>query len=161
MIAEIKKRLAAAAALQVQIWHLQGEIERLVGRELGLSDYIADLASAAPLDEETITAGAWLRDEVVSELLAEWQDDKAQFTKLHKAGKDIEAIYDFQVNWEWLHENVSEKIEIADDSPQTMRTSLNHAGWTDADIWKSHLDICDEQIHVQTHRLEALSKEKE
>ena len=76
MIAEIKERLAAATALQVQIWHLQGEIERLVGRELVLSDCIAELAIAAPLDEETITAAAWLSDEVLGELLAEWQAHK-------------------------------------------------------------------------------------
>ena len=73
MIAEIKRRLVAAVAFQVQIWHLESEIEKLVGRELDLRDCIAELASVAPLDAETITAGAWLSDEAVHGLLVEWQ----------------------------------------------------------------------------------------
>ena len=96
------------------------------------------------------------------ELRRQWEDDKRQFTKMRQAGKDLQEIYDWEDNWDWLHDKAEETVaQVSDESPAQMRESLHKAGWTDDAIWQAHLDLCIEQIQVQTQTIQDLQKEKQ
>jgi hypothetical protein len=96
------------------------------------------------------------------ELRQEWQDDSKQFAKLRKAGKDPQEIYGFEANWDWLYHKAAETVEdLPDESPADIHQSLQKAGWTDDDIWQSHMEICAEQIESQTRTIRQLQEEKQ
>lgn len=96
------------------------------------------------------------------ELREAWQDDRNQFTKMRKAGEDLQEIYDWQDNWDWLHDRAAETVDdVSDESPATMRASLNGAGWTDDDIWQCHIDLCTEQMESQAQTIRELQKQKQ
>jgi hypothetical protein len=96
------------------------------------------------------------------ELRQAWQDDKNQFTKMRKTGKDLQEIYEWEDNWAWLYEKAAETVEdVPDESPARMRESLHKAGWTDDAIWQCHIDLCTEQMEVQARTIRELHKQKE
>lgn len=96
------------------------------------------------------------------ELRQAWQDDKQEFTKMRKGGKDPKEIYDWEDNWNWLHDKAEETVaQVADDSPARMRESLLKAGWTDDAIWQAHIDVCTEQMESQAQTIRALQKQKQ
>jgi hypothetical protein len=96
------------------------------------------------------------------ELRKAWQDDKNQFTKMRKTGKDLQEIYEWQDNWDALYDRIPETVEeLSDGSPASMRESLNKAGWTDDAIWQSHVDLCAEQMESQAQTIRELHKQKQ
>ncbi len=101
------------------------------------------------------------------DLRHEWQSDKQQCEKMRKAGKDLQEIYDWHVNWEMVYDKAVDIVdeqwadEISEESPAALCGSLRQAGWTDDDIWQCHLDVCAEQIESQTEAIAQLQKEKQ
>jgi len=96
------------------------------------------------------------------ELRQEWQSDKNQFTKMRKDGKDLQEIYDWEQNWDWFYDKAAKTVEdVSDESPASMRASLNKAGWTDDAIWQGHIDVCTEQMEVQAQTIRDLQKQKQ
>ncbi len=63
---------------------------------------------------------------------------------------------------EWLYDKVADTVdaEISDESHASMRKALQEAGWTDDAIWQVHVDLCSEQIQVQTRKIQDLQKQK-
>lgn len=92
----------------------------------------------------------------------EWQRDKNRLAKMRKNGKDLQEIYDWQGNWDYLYEKAAETAEeLSDDSPASLRQSLHEVGWSDDDIWQCHMDVCAEQMELQTQTIDRLQKEKQ
>ncbi len=93
-----------------------------------------------------------------------WMKDKRDFTRMHKKGKPLEEIYDWEENWEWLEEKVQYLVAGDEDydgfDPENLRKSLNdHADWSDDQIWKALIEICEEKI--QQHKDDIVSLEKD
>ena len=77
------------------------------------------------------------------------------------AGKDLQEIYEWASNWDWLFDVASETVDdISSESPATIRASLNKAGWTDDAIWQAHIDICAEQMPAQDQAIRQLEDQK-
>ena len=95
-----------------------------------------------------------------------WKKDKKDFTKMHKDGKPLEEIYDWDENWEWLSEKVEYLVagdeDYEDCDPESLRKSLNsHANWSDDQIWQAHIELCDEKINEHRKEIADLEKQKE
>jgi hypothetical protein len=91
-----------------------------------------------------------------------WQDDRDRFTTLRQDSKDLQEIYDRPDNWDWLYTKLEKaKVCVSGDTPAEIHESLRAAGWTDDAIWQGHLEICTEQIAVQTRAIQDLQKEKQ
>ena len=96
------------------------------------------------------------------ELHRAWQDDKSRFTKMHKAGKDLEEIYDREDSWNAFYEDRLQDIEdLQDGSPAGIRQAARETGWTDDAIWQAHIDLCTEQMEVYARRIEEFQKQKQ
>jgi hypothetical protein len=91
-----------------------------------------------------------------------WQDDRDRFTKLRQDSKDLQEIYDRPDNWDWLYAKLEKAgVYVSGEIPAEIRKSLRAAGWTDDDIWRAHMEICTEQIAVQTRAIQDWQKEKQ
>ena len=94
-----------------------------------------------------------------------WKKDKRDLTKMHKTGKPLEEILDWEDNWGWLEEKASYHLsqyeEYSDDlEPKKIRELLNRAVWSDDRIWQTLIEICDERIEHHKEQILALEKEK-
>ncbi|MFX0196163.1 MAG: hypothetical protein ACFFCW_08575 [Candidatus Hodarchaeota archaeon] len=95
-----------------------------------------------------------------------WKKDKKDFTKMHKDGKPLEDIYDWDENWEWLEEKVQYLVAGDEDydgfDPESLRKSLNsHADWSDEQICQAHIELCDEKINDHKREIADLEKQKQ
>jgi hypothetical protein len=93
-----------------------------------------------------------------------WKKDKRNLTRMHKKGKSLEEIYGWEENWEWLEEKVQYLVAGDEDydgfDPESLRKFLNNnAEWSDDQIWKALIEICDEKI--QQHKDDIVSLEKD
>jgi len=98
------------------------------------------------------------------ECLEIWEKDKKELTAMHKDGKPLEDIYDWEGNWDWLFEKVSDLFPSDDDNerewtPKEIREFLNHnAEWSDDQIWQALIELCDDG--AKRHREQIASFEK-
>lgn len=96
-----------------------------------------------------------------------WKKDKRDLSRMHKEGKALEEIYDWEENWEWLQDKVSgflEDEDIDEDtlSPKELREFLNKKKeWSDKDIWEALIEICDERIAHHESEMAVLEKGRE
>ena len=102
----------------------------------------------------------------LKEAIESWNQDKKDFTKMRKARKPLEEIFDWGENWEWLEEKfkylVAGDEEYDEFDPENFRKSLsNYAGWSDDQIWQAHIDLCDEKINEHEKEIAELEKEKQ
>lgn len=101
------------------------------------------------------------------EAIKSWTQDKRDFTKMHKKGKPLEDIYDWEENWEQLYYKVSEIVpEDAMDSDEEwtkqLREFLNKkASWSDEQIWQAHIELCDEKIDEHKKEIADLEKQRQ
>ncbi len=71
---------------------------------------------------------------------------------MHKNGKRLDEIFNWSENRELLYDKVSELVpedELDDDEKwtQQLREFLNNkANWSDDQIWRALIEICDEKI---------------
>jgi hypothetical protein len=98
------------------------------------------------------------------ENLEVWEKDKEQLTAMHKEGKSLEEIYDWEGNWDWLTDKVSHILPEMDEDttlePKEMRELLNtQAKWSDDQIWQAHIELCDDRM--KHHREQILFFEKQ
>jgi hypothetical protein len=95
-----------------------------------------------------------------------WMKDKRDLTRMHKKGKSLEEIYDWEENWDWLYDRVGDLIPSDDDdeqiiTPKDIRELLNkNANWSDDQIWETLIKICDEIIEQHEEQIKTLEKEK-
>ncbi len=94
-----------------------------------------------------------------------WKKDKRNLTKMHKAGKVLEEIYDWDVNWEWLYDEVDDLLPNDDSvdisGPKEIREFLNsNAGWSDDRIWEKLIKICDDRVEYYQGEIAELRKQK-
>ena len=111
-------------------------------------------------------------DEINKEILtakegvAYWKKDKRNLSRMRKDGKLLEDIYSWGENWEWLEEKVQYIVDGDEDydefDPESLRKSLNgHADWSDDQIWKALIEICDDQAGQHKEKIAELEKQKE
>jgi len=99
------------------------------------------------------------------EYLEQWKKDKKELTAMHKKGKPLDEIYDWQDNWDWLAEKVNDVLPERDEhttpEPKEMRQLLNtQANWSDDQIWQAHIELCDDRVKHHRERILELEKEK-
>ena len=98
--------------------------------------------------------------------IKDWKKDKRDLKKLHKEGKPLEEIYDWEENWDWLQDRVRGSLMeagIRDDSlePKQLKEFLiNKKGWNEEDIWQVLIEICDERITHHEDTITGLEKER-
>ena len=95
-----------------------------------------------------------------------WRKDKRYLTKMHKNGKPLEEIFDWEDNWGWLEEKASYYLsqyeEYGDDlEAKKVRELLNRADWSDDDIWQALIEICDERVKYHEEQIATLCRDKE
>ncbi|TKJ36311.1 MAG: hypothetical protein CEE38_12925 [Planctomycetes bacterium B3_Pla] len=96
-----------------------------------------------------------------------WKKDKRELTKMYKAGKPLEEIYDWEENWECLYEDICHLLPDDDDSEQLMapkgiREFLNtKEGWSDARIWTKLIGLCDDNAKPHKKEIARLEKQKQ
>jgi hypothetical protein len=95
-----------------------------------------------------------------------WKKDKKDLSRMYKAGKPLEEIYEWEENWRQLYYKFSELVPedaMDDDEKWTkqLREFLNNkANWSDEQIWQAHIELCDERIKHQKEQIASLEKEK-
>jgi len=95
------------------------------------------------------------------------EKDKRDLSRMYKAGKSLEEIYNWEGNWEQLYYKFSELVpEDAMDSDEEwtkqLREFLNKkASWSDDQIWQAHIELCEEKVKYHKEQILALEKEKE
>jgi hypothetical protein len=95
-----------------------------------------------------------------------WMKDKRDLTRMHKKGKSLEEIYDWEENWDWLYDRVSYLLQGSEDEeeisgPKELREFLNkNKDWSDEDIWQALIEICDERIEHHKGQIVTFEKEK-
>jgi len=100
------------------------------------------------------------------EAIESWQQDKRDFTKMHKDGKPLEEIYDWGENWEWLEDKFKYLLIGHEDyegfDPKNFRKFLNNsADWSDEQIWEADIELCDEKIDEHKKEIADLEKQKQ
>lgn len=99
------------------------------------------------------------------EYLEQWENDKKELTAMHKDGKSLEDIYDWEDNWDWLCDKFSYLFPPDDDNeriwtPKEFREFFNHnVAWSDDQIWQAHIELCDDRI--KHHKEQIVSFEKQ
>ncbi len=95
-----------------------------------------------------------------------WEKGKRNLTKMHKAGKPLEEIYDWEENWQGLYEDVCHLLP--DDGHEQflrakgLREFLNTSeGWSDDSIWKRLIELCDDNAKFHNGEIARLEKEKQ
>jgi len=179
LMEDLKTQLAAAGTLEeilvekiaVAYWRLR----RAYRYEVGLIRNELDTATDDFYGEED-----WQHkkvneaDDEIDRKIAEhkegieyWKKDKRDLTKMHKNGKPLEDIYDWEENWEYLCEDVCHLLPDDDDSDQMMgskglREFLNNKeGWSDDRIWKKLIELCDNAAEPYKMEIASLEKQKE
>ena len=84
------------------------------------------------------------------EQIEAWKKNKKQLSQMYKAGKSLEDIFEWEVNWDWLRDKVS-SILLGDEDriwqPKDIRDFLKgNKNWSDDDIWQALIEICDERV---------------
>ncbi|NIV94068.1 hypothetical protein GWN42_15070 [candidate division KSB1 bacterium] len=100
------------------------------------------------------------------ELVRYWEKDHADLTKMHTKGTDLSEIYDWRDNWDHFQDTAAEvlsdeRLKYESFPPEKIRQRMtSEAGWTDDDIWKRLIAICQERAEFHQQKIEELKKEK-
>jgi hypothetical protein len=92
-----------------------------------------------------------------------WKKDKRDFARMHKQGKALEEIYDWEGNWERLFRKLD--YLFPDDerewTPKGVREYLNNTkDWSDEQIWQAHIELCEERLKHHKEQIVSLKKQK-
>ena len=96
--------------------------------------------------------------------LRSWRQDKKLLGKMRKAGKPLEGIYDWEIHWELLEEEVAHLLGPEDQrgfEPEELRERLEAEDWSDNEILQTLMEICDERIRQREETIADLNKQKE
>lgn len=94
-----------------------------------------------------------------------WEKDKKELSKMLGEGKSLKEIYDWEINWEELYERICHLLpedEEKDWQPNELREFLSkEEGWSDDQIWQTHIEICNDRIEHRKKQISVLEEEKE
>jgi len=94
-----------------------------------------------------------------------WKKDKRDLSRIHKQGKALEEIYDWQDNWQQLYYKVEDLLPEDDESiqgPKELREFLNkNTSWSDDDIWQTLIEVCDERVKCHEEQIATLKRDAE
>ncbi len=172
LLEDLKIQLAPAGTLEeilvekvaVAYWRLR----RAYRYEVGLIRQELDTTTDDFYDSEINKTDEEIDHDIEQQKIAAepWEKDKKDFTKMHKARKPLEEIYEWGENWEWLAEKfeylVAEDEDYEGFDPESLRKSLNnYAGWSDDQIWQALIEICEEKMDEHKKEIADLQKQEE
>ncbi len=108
-------------------------------------------------------------DEEISEqqeMVKDWGKDRTHFISLQKKKASLETIFEWEDNWDWLFDDVSDElaeqgIENESMNPDELYKSLKDVlKWSDNEIWEKLISICDEQIEVYRDKIKEFEQQK-
>jgi hypothetical protein len=171
LLADVKTQLAPVGTLEemlvekiaVAYWRLR----RAYKYEVGLIREELDSATEDFYDESYNKTDEEIEQQIEQEKegIEYWKKDKRNLTKMHKNGKPLEEIYDWEENWESLYGKTN-RLGVTDEDqvmsgPKELREFLNkNANRSDDDIWEALIEICDEKVQEHTKAIADLDKEK-
>lgn len=179
LLADVKTQLAPVGALEemlvekiaVAYWRLR----RAYRYEVGLIRSELDNATDDFYNGKT-PASDYKKQQTDEEIEREikkhregveyWKKDKKGLSRIHKNGKPLEDIYNWDENWRSLYYKLStlvpdEELDDDDEWIRQLREFLNNkAGWSDDRIWQTLIEICDEKLKEHTEAIVKLEKEK-
>ena len=95
-----------------------------------------------------------------------WKKDMANLTTMHKDGKPLEDIYNWEDNWSWLYDKVhgllpEDDVDVGTQGPQQLRQALNkRLDWSDDAIWEALIQVCEDRIEHHKGQIPSLGKQK-
>jgi len=101
-------------------------------------------------------------------MLKAWKKDKRDLSKMLDEGRPLTDIYDWKENWKWLWKKLFPEDEPdEDDEDETGRLAsknlcehLQKQGFSNADIWRLHIEVCDERIRWHGKEVRKLKEAK-
>lgn len=102
------------------------------------------------------------------EMLKAWKKDKRDLSKMHNEGKPLESIYGWKDSWKLLQRKMFPEGEFDEDdedeteylSPKDLKEQLQKSGLSDTDIWRLHLNVCDERIKLYRNQIKKFKEAK-
>jgi len=101
------------------------------------------------------------------EMLKYWKKDKRDLSKMLDDGKPLVDIYDWKENWKWLWKKLFPDDEFDEDDedetgrlPKDLCEHLQKQGYSNADIWRLHLEVCGERIKWHGKEIRRLKEAK-
>jgi len=91
---------------------------------------------------------------------------KKYLIKMHKEGKSFDEIDDWGDNWQWLvykyDHLISDEYKFKKQHPENSKDIfINSTGWSHDELWKSHIDLCDDMVSYHKKQITELEKEKQ
>ena len=129
-------------------------------------DYYSGETSSSGYEKQKTDDEIRQEIEQLKEATESWKQDKKDFTKMHKAGKPLEEIFDWGENWEWLEQKYDylEPSKSYEDGfePKALRELLNNeVNLSDDEIWQAHIELCDEKTDEHKREIADLEKQKQ
>jgi len=124
--------------------------------ELNISDF--------KYAEEAEKIGAEIKEN--AEKLKVWKKDKRDLSRMFAEGKPLSEIYNWTENWKWVRKKLSPEDEFDEDDEEEMDPPLDFSGnlrrqgLSDADIWRLHIEVCDERIKWHGKEIKRLKEAK-
>jgi len=179
LMEDLNTQLAPAGTLEemlvekiaVAYWRLRRAYRYEVGlirKELDTAtdDYYSGETASSGYKEQKTDYDIDQEIEKDKEAIESWNQDKIDFTKMHKKGKPLEDIYDWGENWEWLEQKYDylEPSRSYEDGfePKALREFLNsEVNMSDDQIWQAHIELCDEKSDEHRKEIADLEKQKQ
>jgi hypothetical protein len=178
LLEDLKSQLAPAGTLEEMLvekiavahWRLRRAYRYEVGlirSELdnATDDFYSGKTSLSGYKEQKTDEEIDQQIEQKKEAAESWKKDKRDFTRMREDGKSLEDTYDWEENWDWLHDKYSYLLPPADAfpegiGPKELREFLNeNACFSDDQIWEALIEICDDKI--SDHKKEIADSEKQ
>ena len=161
LLGDLKTQLAPVGTLEemlvekiaVAYWRLRRAYRYEVGLirsklDNATDDFYSGKTSSSGYEEQKTDDEIDQGIEQHQEAAESWKQDKRDFTRMRKAGKPLEEIYDWDQNWGWLEEKLEYLQPSYEDGfePKALREFLsNNASWSDDEIWRAHIELCEDK----------------
>jgi septation ring formation regulator EzrA len=97
-----------------------------------------------------------------------WEKCRKRLSQMHDSGKPLDDTFEMEDLWDWLHEKYSCLLP-RDANGEAMLFPVdelreflnNNACWSDSDLWKALMGVCEEKVKEYRDEISDLEKRKE
>ncbi len=146
--------------IAVTLWRLKRAYRYETGvirwEELNISDY--------EYADEVVRIGAEIKKNM--EMFKYWKKDKRDLSKMLDEGKPLKDIFEWTENWKWVQKKLFPEDDLDEDddeetvAPNDLCEHLQKQGLGTADIWRYHLEVCDDRIGWHKKEVKRLREAK-
>ncbi len=148
--------------IAVTLWRLKRAYRYETGvirwEQLSVSDY--------EYADEVVKISSEIKKNM--EMLKYWKKDKRDLSKMFDEGRLLKDIYEWKENWKWVRKKLFTEDEFDEDDEdgtesicsQEFCEHLQKQGLSEADIWRYHLEVCDERIGWHKKEVKRLREAK-